>query len=230
MTRFKHLLWDIDGTLLNFELAESQAIRQGFEHFKLGHCSEEQLAVYAKINQEVWLQLERGEATRQQILLERFLRFFDAYGIDPELADDFNYYYQEALGHQVVFNPHALEVVKTCQEDFIQLAVTNGTRRAQEIKLKKSGLDQIFDGIYISEDQGVDKPDPAFFQAVFDQYGEERDSYLIIGDSLTSDMQGGVNVGIKTCWYNPQGKVNTSPLDLDYEIEDLREVLKIFIV
>ncbi len=101
--------------------------------------------------------------------------------------------------------------------DYKQYAVTNGSKIAQNLKLKKSGLDQIFDGVFISEDLGVDKPNKEFFDIVFDQIGSEnRDDYIIIGDSLTSDMLGSNNAGIKNIWYNPEDLDNKANVKVDY--------------
>lgn len=106
-----------------------------------------------------------------------------------------------------------------------QFAVTNGTSQAQERKLKKSGFDKLLDGIFISDRIGIEKPNIGFFQHVWDRIGEyKKDEIMIIGDSLTSDMQGGNNAGILCCWYNPGNNRNTSGLKIDFEISSLNEV------
>ena len=106
-----------------------------------------------------------------------------------------------------------------------QYAVTNGTKVAQDIKLERSGLVQLLDGVFISEVVGAEKPSPVFFDHVFDQIGPvNRDEVLIVGDSLTSDMRGGLQAGIRCCWYNPNHQPNPEGMALDYVIHDLNQV------
>lgn len=223
----KYILWDIDGTLLDFEVAEKNSIYKCFEKFNLGVCTEEMLKEYSKINIKYWQMLERGEINKKQVLEGRFKEFFENHKIDTSIISDFNLYYQECLGNEVAFNENAEEVVKELNKKYKQVAVTNGTKLAQDNKLKKSGLDKIFEKVYISEVVGFEKPAVEFFDRVFDYTGRNKEEILIVGDSLTSDMQGGINAGIKTCWYNPDNKENSKTLNLDYEIKDLIEVLDI---
>ena len=109
-----------------------------------------------------------------------------------------------------------------------QYAVTNGTKVAQDRKLLKSGLIDLFDGVFISEEIGVEKPGIGFFEYVWEQIGEyDPSEIMIVGDSLTSDIQGGNNAGIVCCWYNPSGKTNDKNLKIDYEITDLQDILEL---
>lgn len=221
----KVVLWDIDGTLLNFGMSEKYAIRKCFEIFGLGECTDEMLARYAAINRTYWERLERKELTREQVLLGRFQEFFEKEGMDFEGAADFNAEYQVRLGDKAFFNDEGYELVKSLKGKVMQCAVTNGTKVAQDRKLKLSGLDELLDEIFISEELGVDKPAAAFFDKVWEKIGTfEKDEVVIIGDSLTSDIQGGNNAGILCCWYNPDGKTDTKGLKIDWDIRDLREL------
>lgn len=225
---FKVVLWDVDATLLNFEKAEEAGIRGCFEKLNLGVCTDEMLEDYKVINRGYWQKLERGELEKSVILVERFREFLEKYGLDFSVAAEMNDLYQILLGDTVVFYDHALETVQALKGKVLQCAVTNGTKVAQDRKLKNSGLDKEFDHIFISEVVGIEKPNKGFFDAVFAEIGEfVRNEVLIVGDSLTSDIQGGVNAGIKTCWFNPKGVENTSDLQPDYEIRDIGEVLEI---
>lgn len=225
---FKVILWDVDATLLNFEKAEEAGIRGCFEKYSLGECTDEMLENYKGINRGYWQAMERGEIEKPVLLVKRFEDFLNAYGLDSSVAAGFNELYQILLGETVVFYENALETVQALKGKVLQCAVTNGTKVAQDGKLKNSGLDEEFDHVFISEVVGVEKPNKGFFDAVFAEIGEfSRDEVLIVGDSLTSDIQGGVNAGIKTCWFNPKGAENTSALKPDYEIRDIGEVLEI---
>lgn len=223
----KVILWDVDATLLDFEKAEEAGIRGCFKEFQLGECTEEMLAAYKKLNRGYWQMLERGEIEKSVLLVKRFEDFLDAYGLDVSVAAGFNELYQILLGDTVVFTPHALETIQSLKGKVLQCAVTNGTKVAQDRKLRNSGLDKEFDYIFISEEVGIEKPNKGFFDVVFAKIGKfAPEEVLIVGDSLTSDIQGGVNAGIRTCWFNPKGVENTSGLRPEYEIRDVGEVLR----
>lgn len=228
MGKIEVILWDIDGTLLNFGEAEKAAIRKGFQEFELGECTDEMLRDYSEINQKYWKRLERGELTKPQILEGRFFEFFEKYGLNTSVVSEFNKRYQVNLGDVIVFFEHGLETVQTLKGRVLQYAVTNGTKIAQDRKLKNSGLIDLLDGVFISEEVGCEKPGKEFFEKVFEVIGAyEKEHVLIVGDSMTSDIQGGNNAGIVTCWFNPEKKKQDTDLRIDYEIEDLEKVLEI---
>lgn len=221
----KKILWDIDGTLLNFDLAETIAINNCFDIFDLEKPTEEMIRAYKKINTNYWERLERNEVTRAEVLVGRFKDFFDKFEIKFDNVSDFNHSYQVQLGKTYVFNPHGKEVVKKLASHYEQYAVTNGSLTAQKGKLEGSSLNNILQDSFISELIGYEKPDKRFFAYVFDKIGShELDDYVIIGDSLTSDMLGGVKAKIKTIWYNPRAKENHLNLPIDIEIRSLGEV------
>jgi len=219
------ILWDVDGTLLDFLAAERQAMTDCFLHFGLGECAPEQIARYSAINRSYWERLERGEIAKAQVLVGRFRDFFTQEGIDPALAEAFNEEYQLRLGDTVCFMDNSYDLIQSLRGRVRQYAVTNGTRVAQERKLKKSGLGELFDGVFISELVGAEKPSPLFFDRVFAAIGPvERREVLIVGDSLTSDMKGGLLAGIRCCWYNPRGLPAPEGMELDYVVRDLNRV------
>jgi len=219
------ILWDIDGTLLDFKAAEANAIRTCFDKFGLGDCTPEMLARYSLLNQQCWEMLERGEITKAEVLVRRFEQFFGQYGLPTHVAEEFNKAYQLELGETIVFRDRGDELVRSLRHHVKQYAVTNGTLVAQQRKLDKSGLIRLLDDVFISDRIGVEKPNVGFFDAVFAKLGPvDRDEVLIVGDSLTSDMQGGNNAGIRCCWYNPKGLPAPEGLRLDYIIRDLNQV------
>lgn len=221
----KTILWDVDGTLLDFAAAESAAIRRLFAEFALGDCTEEMLRRYSATNKRWWERLERGEVTRLQVLEGRFREFFAAEGLDASLAPAFNERYQVCLGDTIVYRDDSLAIVRALRGRVRQYAVSNGTVVAQEKKLRLSGLGALMDGVFLSEELGVEKPDPAFFDKVFAAIGPvDRRTVLIVGDSRTSDIRGGVNAGIRTCWYAPAGGEETDGMQADHVIRDLHEI------
>ena len=221
----KAILWDIDGTILDFIRAEHAAIKKCFEVFQLGECTDEMIARYSKINKGYWEKLERKEITKPELLVCRFRDFFARENIITDCAEKFNKEYQVRLGDTICFCDNSYELLKSLKGRVKQYAVTNGTKIAQDKKLSKSGLIEVFDDIFISEEVGYEKPDVRFFEHVWAKIGAYRpDEVMIVGDSLTSDMKGGNNAGIVCCWYNPKKVPNTKNLKIDYEIENLNEI------
>ena len=219
------VLWDVDGTLLDFNAAERAAIRTLFAEFNLGECTEEMLARYSAINISFWERLERNEITKPEVLRGRFEQFFGEYGIDTGLAVPFNERYQVTLGDTIVYLDNSIDIVRSLKGKVKQYVVSNGTVAAQTKKLDRSKLGELMDGIFLSEKLGVEKPNGEFFDKAFAVIGpEDLSEMMIIGDSLTSDIRGGMNAGIKTCWYNPQKKAVPEGYRIDYMIGDLKEV------
>lgn len=219
------LLWDMDETLLNFAAAERAAINALFQEFGFGECSDAMLERYSKINRSYWERLERKELTKPEILVGRFRDFFKAEGLDSTVAAEFNEKYQLSLGDTIVFRDDSYNIVKSLRGKVKQYVVSNGTIAAQTKKLRLSGFGDLMDGVFLSEDLGVEKPDILFFEKVFEKiHPEDKSQVMIVGDSLTSDIQGGNNAGIMTCWYNPEQKPYQGDLRIDHEIRDLHEV------
>ena len=224
------ILWDIDDTLLDFHAAEREAIKKLFVQFRLGECTDEMLKKYSAINRMYWKRLELGELTKPQILVGRFKDFFESEGLDARLAQKFNEAYQVSLGDTIVYWDDSYNIVKSLRGKVKQYAVSNGTIIAQTKKLRLSGLGELMDGIFLSEQLGVEKPNVEFFDKVFEAIGwGDKSEILIVGDSLSSDIRGGNNAGIKTCWYNPAKAQATQELRIDYEITDLHEIYDIIL-
>ena len=224
----KTILWDVDGTLLDFNAAESAALRTLFAEFGLGECTDAMLARYHEINIGFWQRLERNETTRSRILVERFEQFFGEYGFNTAISAEFNDRYQPALGDTIVYRDDSLNIVKALKGKVKQYVVSNGTIAAQTKKLDRSKLGEQMDGIFLSEELGVEKPSIAFFDKVLSAiHAEDRSTIMIVGDSLTSDIQGGMNAGIRTCWYDPDGKPVPDGYYVDRIISDLHELIDI---
>ena len=222
------ILWDVDGTLLDFLLAEKVALQGLFPRFGLGVCTDALIKQYSAINLGYWERLERGELSREQVMVGRYEEFFRTIGQDPGKAAAFNEAYQVALGQTAVCRDDSYTILASLRGRLGQYAVSNGTEQAQTAKLRNSGLDRLMDGIFLSERLGVEKPGAEFFEKVFAAIGERpREQVLIVGDSLTSDIRGGINAGLRTCWYNPDHKENHAALLPEWEIDDLHTVYDI---
>ena len=211
--------------LFHFRKREKAAIQRLFQEFGLGECTDDMAARYSAINDGYWKRLERGEIAKKEVLIGRFREFFAELGIDPELAESFNARYQHALGDTVVYRDDSLTIVKTLHGRVKQYVVSNGTVVAQTKKLQRSHLGAWMDGVFLSEELGAEKPGPAFFERVFAALPDlKKEEMLIVGDSLTSDMKGGLMAGIPTCWYNPNRLPRPADMAIDFEIQDLHQI------
>ena len=222
----KTLLWDVDGTLLDFLVAEKYGMETCLGEIGV-ELTEEMLTVYSRINHSWWEKHEKGLCTREEIFIGRLKDFFGEYGIAYTDYDHFNRQYQIALGEAVFPVDDSLTLLKELGKTCKQYMVTNGSKLAQELKLAKSGIDQLCDGVFISELVGIQKPEKAFFDLVQEATGYVKEETLIIGDSLSSDIKGANNAGLPCCWFNPRGLPMREGLHAEYEITDLRQLLNI---
>lgn len=199
MAYYNCLLLDVDGTLLDFEAAEHKAFMETMEHFGLSATSET-LEVYLEINKALWSALEKGQVKRDKLVVQRFARLLEALGAQGD-AVEMNRWYLDQLGTHADVMPGALEAVAELAEVATLAVVSNGVEHVQLSRLKGSGLDRYMDGVFVSERVGVEKPGRRMFETALRQLGiENRERVLVVGDSLTADIQGGKNAGLATCW------------------------------
>lgn len=224
----KTILWDIDNTLLDFFMAEANSLNNRFADYGLGTCSLDAARRFDEINVLFWQYIEKGTMSREDALTGRFKAFFEKEGIPFSDFKNFNIAFEKGLADKVFVNDGAFETVKALKGKYKQYAVTNGAVDVQNERLEKSGFDKLFDGVFISEGIGYEKPSKEFFSYVLNIIEPcNIDEIIIVGDSLTSDMLGGNNAKIKTCWYNPNGNTNNRGLKIDYEIKNLNEIFDI---
>lgn len=216
------LLLDLDDTILDFHKAESVALGKTLQSFGV-EPTEDARARYSQINQRHWEMLERREITREQVLLGRFEVFFREFGIQVDAAVCARAY-SENLSQGHFFLPGALKTLHALHENYRLFLVSNGTAWVQERRLDSAGIVPLFEEIFISQNVGHNKPAREFFDHCFAHIsGFERERAIIVGDSLSSDILGGIRAGIRTCWVNPKGK---SPGDIrpDHEIQTIAQL------
>ena len=203
MALYKYLLFDADNTLLDFNRAESDALRATLSRCPLGY-TQEIYDRYHEINEGEWKRLEKGETTRERLRTERFEKLYNEHGFDgAALAERTADVYVGELGRFHYLIPGAMECVESLYGRYRMYIVTNGTASVQRSRLALCGLMKFFDGGYISEDIGASKPDKAFFDAVINDIGDsDRKGYLVIGDSPSSDIAGAVASGLDSCLVN----------------------------
>lgn len=222
-TTRKKLLFDLDDTILDFRTAERTSIRRTFEAFSIP-ADEAVLRRYSEINVGCWQRLERGTMTREEVLVGRFELLFRELGIAAS-ARAVQDHYEALLESGHYFVPGAPELLEELYPRYELYLISNGNLRTQEGRLKSAGISPFFKGIFISEVIGVNKPAKAFFDACFTAIpGFRREDALIIGDSLSSDILGGINAGVRTCWFNPDGIPLSGSVRPDYEIHALGEL------
>lgn len=220
----RFLLFDVDRTLLDFKKSEQIALKKSLEDFSFSY-SQEIRARYEEINHFYWGEFEKGKMEKATILSARFDDLFREFGFSGD-AVEFDRYYRNELSKIAELIDGADKLLIRLKEKGYQIYyVTNGTREVQWPRLKKSGLEQLADGIFISEEIGFQKPEKAYFDIVFSNIPHfQKEEAVMIGDSLTSDILGGVNTGLDTVWYNPDGETNTLGIPVTYEISDLWEL------
>ena len=202
---FEILLIDLDDTVLDFEGAEAVAIRKTLADAGL-EPTDAVCRRYSECNQMHWKRLERGEITREQVLVGRFQMLFDEMGIAVDAAEvSKNYTENLSQGHDYL--PGAEDALKALQKKYRLFLASNGTAWVQHRRIGDSGVGKYFEKIFISQEIGVNKPAKEYFDRCFAQIsGFAPEKTMMIGDSLSSDILGGQNAGIATCWVNPKGK------------------------
>lgn len=226
MKKYTTLLFDADDTLLDFRKDEKQALEKTMKHYGVP-ITEENIKIYSDINQGMWKQLERGEITKPELKRTRFKKFFEAIGFEcDEEPLTVNEHYLSLLGEGGNTLEGAVDTVKKLYEDGYELyIITNGIAATQAKRLNRSGLLPYINEVFVSETIGYQKPRKEYFDAVLNNIKEkDKEKILVIGDSLTSDIQGAMNASLPCCWLNRYCKELPDEYKVDYVIEDVREV------
>ena len=225
--KYDILLFDADNTVLDFDSSEEQALRRAFCDMGL-EFSPNVLEIYRKNNIAQWQLFEKGQLAKSQVLINRFVNTFVELRLPIDKAQQTGDLYEVYLKLGFFVVPHAEEVLTELQTKCKLYVVSNGVAEIQNSRMKGSGLEKYFLDRFVSETVGYPKPQIEYFNYCFAHIDDfDKSRTLIIGDSLTSDIQGGVNAGIDTCWFNPSHAPNTSNLTPTYEIDDLRHLLDI---
>ena len=216
------LLLDLDDTILDFHKAERIALGKTIREFGL-EPTEEVLSCYHVINKWHWEQLEKGVMTRAEILVNRFAVLFEKQGIAVDAAACAKAYEKNlSIGHY--FLPVAEEAVDSLSKKYRLFLVSNGTASVQKGRMTSANLYRFFEKVFVSQEIGHTKPSKAYFDACFARIPDfDPEKAIIVGDSLSSDIKGGINAGIKTVWVNPDHKP-CGDIQPDYEIEALHQL------
>ena len=204
MAKYYCVLFDADNTLLNFDAAESKALAETLVNYGI-EPDAETVQTYRTINSELWRQLEKGQIKREKLMAERFTRFLKAIDAAGDGAEMNRFYLEQLSTHPDLMGPEVLDV--------------------QIRRLAESGVLNFMEDVFVSEKMDSEKPNRRIFDAALRALGvENREHVLVVGDGLSSDIQGGVNAGLDTCWYNPSHAENPGKVVPTYEIADLKEL------
>ncbi len=220
---YRIALFDADNTLLDFSRSEREALTECLSMRGIPH-DREITDRYAAINDAQWKLLEKGLTTRDVLRVERFAIFFQEFGYDfdpREMAND----YIHALSAKSYMMPGAEALIRSLYGYCRLYIITNGVASVQNARFDITPMAPLFDGVFISEELKCAKPDRRFFEKVAESVPHfDPRMALVIGDSLSSDIQGGINAGIDTCWFNPHEKLAPATMSITYTVRDLSEV------
>ena len=224
---FEFVFLDLDDTIFDFGYAEAEALRMTLRRYGI-EPTDFVVCRYSEINDAHWKRLERGELTRREVQIGRFTCLLAELGVDSS-AEEMNAFYMQTIATCFRYVDGAEKLLSDLRNLGCKLyIVSNGTRSVQEGRMKKAGLTDFFDGVFLSENIGVEKPNKAFFDTCFQCVPSVKlDRSIILGDSLTSDVLGGIHAGITTCWFNPKKKEGRRDIVPDYEIASLSEFVNI---
>ena len=224
MAKYYCILFDADNTLLNFDAAENKALAETLVNYGI-EPDAETVQTYRTINEELWRQLEKGQIRREKLFGERFSRFLKAINAAGDGVEMNRFYLEQLSTHPDLMSPEVLDVLRELSEVATLAIVSNGAQKVQTRRLAESGVMNFMEDVFISEKMGCEKPNARIFDAALRALGvENREHVLMVGDSLPSDIQGGSNAGLDTCWYNPNHAENPGKVSPTAEIASLEEL------
>ena len=220
---YRTLLLDADGTLLDFDRSESEAIRRTLQRYQLPD-TDEWIEAYHRLNDAMWKQLERGEIAKTDLRWMRFSHLLEHFGICGDYYAMAETYVDE-LSARAYFLPGALEACRTLANQYRLYIITNGIAYVQNRRLSSLPLADLIVKCYISEEIGYEKPDIRYFKAVANDISDfDPANTLVVGDSLTSDMAGGIGAGLDTCWINPKQHPIPQNIPITYSIPSMADL------
>ncbi|EPY6471103.1 YjjG family noncanonical pyrimidine nucleotidase [Clostridium sporogenes] len=225
--KYEIIIFDADETLFDFKKSEKDAFKNAMLEFNIKYNEKHHLKVYKDINTVIWKELENGLITQEELKVERFKRL--SYKLNIKFNEyDFAKSYMKHLSHASFLYDDSINLIENLHKNYRLSIVTNGLKDVQNNRIRKSIIGKYFEDIVISEEVQVSKPNPKIFEhALNNMKHTDKSNVLMVGDSLTSDIQGGINLGIDTCWFNPNKIINETGIKPTYEIFNLMELKNI---
>lgn len=227
--KYEIIIFDADETLFDFKKSESYAFKNTMCEFNIKYNENYHLKLYSDINSAIWKKFEIGLITQEELKVERFKRLSNTLNIKFDELE-FAKSYMKHLSCASFLYDYSVDLLENLYKYYKLFIVTNGLTDVQNKRIRKSTIAKYFDDIIISEEVKVSKPDPKIFELALNNvsYINKR-NLLMVGDSLTSDIQGGINFGIDTCWLNPNRIINKTKIKPTYEISNLIELKDLLI-
>ena len=228
----KVILFDIDNTLLSFDEYVKESMKSGFEKFGIGTYEDGMFDTFNRINTYFWQELEKGNIDFETLQKKRWNTIFESLGMTAD-GIAFEKYFRECLFESAIPVYGAMELLQYLQSKYILCAASNGPYLQQVNRLKRSGMLPCFYDLFISEEIGSSKPSEHFFKTCIDRLNLklkqeiQPDEIMIIGDSLSSDMAGGIRSGLQTCFYNPAQRPIPREMKLNYHVASLADIKNI---
>lgn len=224
--KYTTILFDLDSTLFDYDISETKALKNTFRDFNLPF-ENKVIPTYRELNAKLWKQFEEGKLSQKIIKVRRFEQLADALGLTFD-TEKFSIRYLLHLSEGTDLIDGAREIIEFLSNKTDLVLITNGLTIVQRPRIKNSGLEKHFKEVIISEEVGFAKPDVKIFDIIFERLGfPAKETVLIVGDSLTSDIAGGINYGIDTCWFNPDSLCFVDGINYTYVIKHLSDIKKI---
>lgn len=222
--KYEIIIFDADDTLFDFKKSERDAFKNAMLEFDIEYDENHHLKIYQGINTAIWKEFEKGLITQEKLKVERFKRLSDNLNAGFDEVK-FAKSYMKHLANASFLYDDSIDLVESLHKDYRLTIVTNGLKDVQDKRIRKSIIAKYFEDVVVSEEVKVSKPDPKIFEHALNNIKHtDKSKVLIVGDSLTSDIQGGINSGIDTCWFNPNKIVNKTKIKPTYEISNLIEL------
>ena len=225
--KYEVLLFDADETLFDFKKSEKQAFENSIKEFNIDYDESYHFKTYEEINKNIWLEFEQGLITQEKLKVERFKRLSKEIHVPFDELEFSKAYIRHLSNASFLYND-SIELIKKLSNNYKLAIITNGLKDVQSKRIGQSVIAKYFDTIVISEEVKVSKPNPEIFEIALNSLDyTDRSKVLMIGDSLTSDIKGGVNFGIDTCWINFNNYKNLTSIKPTYEISNLLNLFEI---
>lgn len=222
--KYEVILFDADETLYDFKKSEREAFKNTMLEFNIEYDEENHLKTYQDINTTLWKEFEQGLITQEKLKIERFKRLSDMLKINFD-ENNFATLYMKHLSNASFLYDNSIDLLDELNQHYRLGIVTNGLTLVQDKRIRQSTIAKYFDAIVISEEILISKPNPGIFEYTLKNLDFfDKSKVLMVGDSLSSDIQGGINFGIDTCWYNPNKIKNETSIKPTYEISNLDEL------
>ncbi|EKQ56670.1 MULTISPECIES: YjjG family noncanonical pyrimidine nucleotidase [unclassified Clostridium] len=225
--KYEVIIFDADETLFDFKKSEKEAFKNTMIEFNIGYDENYHLPIYSNINTAIWKEFELGTITQSKLKVDRFKRFSNALNIKFDEIK-FSKSYMKHLANASFLYKDSINLVNDLSISYKLVILTNGLTDVQDKRIRKSIISKYFEDIIISEEVGVSKPNPKIFELSLNNINyRNKEKVLMVGDSLTSDILGGLNFGIDTCWFNPSNIINKTEIKPTFEISSLLELKKL---